>query len=1017
MSDARTLARSGSAALSATSARPAVQLAIFAASYLAVRGIEQTLTLPGWVVPIALSQGLAVGVISRFSPNLRVASGLLVVLSSSIVGLIGGMPTMLAVSYSLLIGGSALAAGWLLAQLGPRAMPRWEGFLALIVLAIGVATVCAGGWLAVTRLLMVPEVSTAMICVWLASFSGVVLATPAVVMFRRSRVQLTVGRLIEFLAALSLTFLVVALALGLSSPSGASDGGVRYILVPLVLWFAIRFGLAITAGVSSVLNLAIVIAAHNGFGPYTSDLGMTDSLINVQIALTLISLAIFAVALNEEQRRTSDLQLLAAHGMVESLLNNSDAMISVVSYDSYGLARYQLANAQFARTLGIPVSEVVGRRQDDLAQDPASAARQHAEDLAVIESNHSQVFVTRTHLGTDRHESASRVLLVTKFPVATAEEDHAAVGSVAIDITDHRRRERLMRLTFDESPVPMVRLAWRRGRAGEVLDANRSAARLLQTPVSNLVSRDLSEFTHVSERGIDLIAAETIGGLPRRREARLITAAGDDVWVTVTATVVEANADDGMSEDDQFALVVFEDISARKAAEQTLTHQALHDALTGVLNRYALIDRLEAALNRLWRANNNIAVLFCDLDGFKNLNDTLGHRAGDQLLVSVSERLRNVMRPQDTVARLGGDEFVLICEDLPGPGQARVIGERIRESMRAPFQVDGRDYGVTVSVGIATTTDASTRAEDLLRRADLAMYRAKDNGRNRVEYYAEELEARAVAHVEAAEALRRAIETGQIVVHYQPIIDTKSGRIVGVEALARLRGADGVLIHPSTFISVAESSGLVTPLGERVLDQALDQLQVWTMAGFDVQMNVNVSPRQLSRASFAPNVFERMMARSLPPHSLCLEITEGAVVDATGPTLITLRRLRSYGVHVGIDDFGTGYSSLTTLKHLPADVLKVDKSFVEGLGSDANDSAIVAAVINVAHDLGCVVVAEGVESERQINILRSMDCDQVQGYRYGRPVAAEAMTELLRQGRIIPVAIDLTDSSDLNRPR
>jgi predicted signal transduction protein with EAL and GGDEF domain len=384
------------------------------------------------------------------------------------------------------------------------------------------------------------------------------------------------------------------------------------------------------------------------------------------------------------------------------------------------------------------------------------------------------------------------------------------------------------------------------------------------------------------------------------------------------------------------------------------------------------------------------------------------------MLISVSERLRAVMRPQDTVARLGGDEFVLICTDLPSPGQARIIGERIREAMRQPFRIDDRDYGVTVSVGIATTTEPETRAEDLLRRADLAMYRAKDNGRNRVEYYAEELEAKAVAHVEATETLRRAIAENQILVHYQPIVDMAEGRIVGVEALARIQADDGSLVHPATFIGVAETSGLVTPMGERVLEIALDQLQAWSDLGIDVQLNVNVSPRQLARASFAPMVFERLMARGIAPRSLCLEITEGAVVDATGPTLITLRRLRTYGVHVGIDDFGTGFSSLTTLKYLPADVLKVDRSFVEGLGEDANDSAIVSAVIQVAHDLGCVVVAEGVESELQARELRDMGCDQMQGYRFGRPVPAEAMHAMLIHGFATPVEVDLTDQQAMS---
>ncbi len=600
--------------------------------------------------------------------------------------------------------------------------------------------------------------------------------------------------------------------------------------------------------------------------------------------------------------------------------------------------------------------------------------------------------------------------LAVCFPLRLrATGDRRRILELTAAVTVSRRRERLVRLTFEQSPVPMARLAWRDGRAGEVLDANLSLGELLGVPAASLLGQTLDRFAHPDELGVSLVPVDGEPGQPRCREARLVRQDGMqesdmELWVGVTGTVVEpaVGIEQPDEQDEAFALVVLEDVTARKLAEHTLTHQALHDALTGVLNRYALIDRLEAALSRLWRDPAYIAVLFCDLDGFKHLNDTLGHRAGDQILISVSERLRAAMRPQDTVARLGGDEFVLICEDLPSPGQARVIGERIREAMRTPFRVDGRDYGATVSVGIATTADPQTTAEDLLRRADLAMYRAKDNGRNRVEYYIEELETRVVARVEATEVLRRALSEDRICVRYQPIIDLGSGELVGVEALARLIDENGELVQPADFIGVAESSGLVTPMGERVLDLALDQLAEWSRQGLDLQLNVNVSPRQLSRASFAPGVFERLMERGLAPNSLCLEITEGAVVDATGPTLITLRRLRTYGVQVGIDDFGTGYSSLTTLKYVPADVLKVDRTFVEGLGTDPSDEAIVGAVIRVAHDLGRLVVAEGVETQLQVDALRRMGCDQVQGFRYARPVSAEHITQLVSRTITLP---------------
>ena len=990
--------------------------AAFLCGYGALVVLEESLRMQNGLSPIAVSAGLAVGVLVRLRGAQQAVFAATQFVVGAVVGMLAGNSTGSSVGTSAVATACCVVVALTITGIGRR-LPRWSGFAVLVISAASVGAI--GATLAVVLAALTTPGSSADVWQtwWVAFTTGVVFAAPAVLMFRRSRVAMTGRRFLELAVLSATTIAVLITVLGAGGETPAQQWDTQYLLIPLILWFAVRFGMAITAAVTSLVDVVAVVAAHNGFGSL-SNYGMAvGALLSMQLALALVGLAVYAVALNEEQRRARDLELVAANGLVDSLLANSDAMISIRQYDSRGSARYTLAHQKFARALGLSVDQIVGQTQAAIDPDPRSAQDVREEDLNVLESNRSQVFVTRSVSGATDDSAAgsggSRVYLVTKFPVATPDGESKAVGSIALDITDHRRRERLMRLTFDESPVPMVRLAWREGRAAEVLDANRSAADLLRVSVGALVGHGLDRFIHPQERGISLVPVDGERGRPRNREARLVCGDGQDVWVTVTATVVDTTDKSHHTESEQvdeaFALVVLEDISARRVAEQTLTHQALHDALTGVLNRYAFIDRLDAAINRLYRDASHLAVLFCDLDGFKNLNDTLGHRAGDQMLISVSERLRAVMRPQDTVARLGGDEFVLICTDLPTPGQARIIGERIREAMRQPFRIDDRDYGVTVSVGIATTIDPQTRAEDLLRRADLAMYRAKDNGRNRVEYYAEELEARAVAHVEATETLRRAIAEDQILVHYQPIVDMAEGRIVGVEALARIQREDGGLVHPATFIGVAETSGLVTPLGERVLEIALDQLQTWTEEGIGVQLNVNVSPRQLARASFAPMVFERLMARGLAPKSLCLEITEGAVVDATGPTLITLRRLRTYGVHVGIDDFGTGFSSLTTLKYLPADVLKVDRSFVEGLGEDANDSAIVSAVIKVAHDLGCVVVAEGVESALQAAELHKMGCDQMQGYRFGRPVPAEAMREMLMNGFANPVEVDLTD--------
>lgn len=961
--------------------------------------VQLTFLNLGWgITAVTITTGVGVGFISR-APRSAVPwlAGSFLLLSLVAFG-VGGAPATVAVAFAMILAAQTAATAWFIDRFHANRFPRLDRLVALT--AVGAVGAIVGATLASIAVLGLSDLPAG--APWRAwfvgTFAGVFLAAPGVLSIRAPRHSVTAHRAAELGIVTLLGTALVAVVLGSQYVSPMRAMGALYLLVPMLLWFAVRFGLTMTAFAACAVDIAVMSVSKSGMGPVAAQSADPDSLLLLQLAMLVLALIIYSVAVNTEHRHRSDHRLESARGLLDALVSNSDAMISIRQYDDGAQARYVLANPRFAAAFGRTPEEIVGAVEQDLT--PSDVARTvMEEDRQVLAAGESRVFISRGLAAPNQITNKSRVYLVTKFPIADGDGQPNSVGSIALDITEQRRRERLMRLTFDQSPVPMVRLDWRDGGPGEVLDANQSLASLLGVSVASLLGSTLDRFVHPDERGISLVPAEGEPGRPRRREARLVGSDGADLWVVCTATVLEAAGARLVENDldEPFALLVLEDVTARRVAEQTLTHQALHDALTGSLNRYALVDRLSAALSRLWRSGHFTAVLFCDLDGFKNLNDTLGHRAGDEMLVSVSERLRAVMRPQDAVARLGGDEFVLICEDLQNPGQARLIGERIREAMRAPFRIDGRDYGVTVSVGIAATTDPETRAEDLLRRADLAMYRAKDNGRNRVEFYVEELEQRAVAKVESTEMLRRALAEGRITAHYQPIVDLATGAIVGVEALARLIGEQGELIRPADFIEVAETTGMVGPLGEQVLEMALDQQALWAAAGYDIHMNVNVSPRQLARASFAPAVFERLMTRGIAPKKLCLEVTEGAVVDAKGPTLITLRRLRTYGVQVGIDDFGTGYSSLTTLKYIVADVLKIDRTFVEGVGEDPSDSAIVSAVIKVAHDLGRVVVAEGVETAHQAEVLTRMGCDQVQGFHYGRPVAADRVTELLAQ--------------------
>jgi diguanylate cyclase (GGDEF)-like protein len=443
---------------------------------------------------------------------------------------------------------------------------------------------------------------------------------------------------------------------------------------------------------------------------------------------------------------------------------------------------------------------------------------------------------------------------------------------------------------------------------------------------------------------------------PLQRELRVVRPDGARRLAMVSMVPLTTLDDVEPSGD---VLLVLDDVTAQREAEATLTRQALYDGLTGLLNRAALLDRLDAALHRMRRSPGFLAVLFIDLDDFRHVNDSMGHPAGDRLLTQVADRLRSAVRPEDVVARLGGDEFVLVCEQLPVPDEAALLAGRVQHAMTPSFDVDDTVVFTTMSIGIVVTDDPDTTGEDLLRKADLAMYRAKEAGRDRAEFYHDVLERRAASVVATQRLLRESIDSGGMVLHYQPIVELADRATVEVEALVRLRGPAGELIAPDHFIGVAESSGLIVPLGRWVLERALRDAGSWRRAGQPAGVAVNVTPRQLRLPDFGGVVIDALAREHLHPSVLTLEVTEQAVLDDADLAFVTLRQLRSRGVHVAIDDFGTGYSSLRQLKNLPADTLKIDRTFVSGLGLDPEDSAIVAAVVRVARDLGMRVVAEG----------------------------------------------------------
>ncbi|MEZ5186095.1 MAG: EAL domain-containing protein [Candidatus Nanopelagicales bacterium] len=674
--------------------------------------------------------------------------------------------------------------------------------------------------------------------------------------------------------------------------------------------------------------------------------------------------------------------LLANRDFVSALLRNSRAVVTVTDYSPEGDGVIVVASPMFAKLLGVEEEDIVKHSWPDVlgAQTGSQAQR---EDLQVLRSNRSQVFVTR--IGRRGHR---RTLMTTKFPVDLEQSGARMVGMVALDVTDHRRRDRIMRLSFDLSPVPMARLAFAGDEIGPILDANQALRDLLGVTVDELRGQDLQGFTVPEDLPWTRQVRADGRGTPQ--EVQMLTAGGRSIWVSLTVSVLH---DRGEFEDDAFSLAVLEDITARRLAEQTLKHQARHDALTGLPNRYALVAELEAALERLWGSTGRVAVMFCDVDGFKTLNDTLSHRAGDEVLVAIAQRLREAVRPTDTVARLGGDEFVVIAEQLASGDEALAVAGRLCQSVQAPFSVQGRDVGLGLSVGVTVTSDPRATSEDLLRQADLAMYRAKDKGRNRVEVYEEVLEAVARGRLQVRECLREAIADSTVRVEYQPIVAVDGSGVSALEALVRIPAA--VPTDAATFVAVAEQTGLIGALGREVLRVVAADMAKWRDLGLSVRVHLNLSPSQLADPGFPHACAQAMAQTGVPVDQVCFEVSDTPALSAWQEVVPALRHLRNLGFHVGIDGFGAGHSGLTSLKELAADYLKIDRSFIERLDGAQEDQVIVEAVIRVAHDLGRNVIATGVERPAQAEILRRLGCDEIQGYVHSAPVGASRVEELV----------------------
>ncbi|HEX9628130.1 MAG TPA: EAL domain-containing protein [Acidiferrobacterales bacterium] len=817
---------------------------------------------------------------------------------------------------------------------------------------------------------------------------GILVLTPFVLMLRTlPRRALSRRRAGE--AAVLIAAEIAACWVGFGFGGFGADSAVPpvYLPLPFVVWLSIRFGVRGAAAANTVLVAMAIAAGLADTGPFWSHAG-TGTLVLQVLLIAVTAVTGLLVAAAADERRKAQGTLRHSEGLLRAVIDSLPVGVWVADCDGrlvmgnpmgreiWGGARY-VGPEHYGEYRGwwVENGEPIG--PDDWAL--ARAVRDGETSLNEL-------------VEIEGFDGIRRIILNSAVPIRDAAGGISGAIVVNQDISARRRAEELTQKLSSavEQTADIIMITDRDGVIEYVNPAFETTTGYSQNEVIGARPSVIKSDRHGRDFFQTLWRTVAAGGVYRdvvinRRKS------GELFYEEKTITPLK----DAQGRVTHF-ISTGKDITERMQAQERLQHLAHHDVLTLLPNRALFIERLDHALARTHRSHRSLAVLFLDLDRFKIINDTLGHDFGDRALRICSERLKACLREGDTVARLGGDEFTILLEDLASADDVPPVAQKILDALAQPFVVERREFFITTSIGISLGPADGADSQALLRNADTAMYRAKEQGRNKFQFYSADMSARAFQRLTLETSLRRAVERGEFLLYYQPQIDLIGGRVTGFEALLRWRHPELGLVEPAEFLPVAEETGLIRVIDEWVLHTACAQLRAWAAEGrHPGTLAVNLSGGRFSEPRFTDAVARLLREQCVPAAQLELEITESVIMRNDQETLDTLRELNAMGVRLAIDDFGTGYSSLSYLKRFPIDTLKIDRSFVMDITHDPDDAAIVTAVIALARSLDIRAVAEGVETGEQLAFLRARGCDGAQGYLFSHPVPAADAAPIL----------------------